>query len=137
MSKLKNILEKMLYLLNKTQKILCVLVLFLTLVRSILECLGVSIIIPVMSVLMESEQFLNSHIAGKILFLHRLNHNELIIFIMGSVIVVYLLKNGFFIFLSWVRIKFACKIQRELSIHMMESYMSRGYQFFCRKVMEN
>lgn len=133
MSKLKNILEKMLYLLNKTQKILCVLVLLLTLVGSILECLGVSIIIPVMSVLMESEQFLNSHIAGKILFLHRLNHNELIIFIMGSVIVVYLLKNGFFIFLSWIRIKFACKIQRELSIHMMESYMSRGYQFFLQK----
>ena len=38
----------------------------------------------------------------------------------------------FFIFLSWIRIKFSCKIQREISIRMMKSYMVRGYQFFLR-----
>ena len=130
LGKLYNILKKMLYLLNRPQKILCGVVLLLTLVGAVLECLGVSVIIPVMSVLMEPNQFLNSSIAEKFPLLHKLDSAELIAFIMGSVIMVYLLKNGFFIFLSWIRIKFSCKIERELSIHMMKSYMSRGYQFF-------
>ncbi len=133
MHKMSNLLKKMAYILNRPQKVLCILVFLLTLFGSILECLGVSIIIPVMGVLMEPEQFLNSSMAKVFPFLHDFDHRELIIFIMGSVIAVYLLKNGFFIFLSWVRIKFSCKIQRELSIHMMESYMSRGYKFFLQK----
>lgn len=133
MHKMSNLLKKMTYILNRPQKILCILVFLLTLFGSLLECLGVSIIIPVMSVLMEPEQFLDSPTAKAFPFLHNFDHRELIIFIMGIVIAVYLLKNCFFIFLSWVRIKFSCKIQRELSIHMMESYMSRGYKFFLQK----
>lgn len=133
MGKLYNILKKMLYLLNRPQKILCAMVFLMTLIGSALECLGVSVIIPVMSVLVEPEQFLNSHIAEYFPFLGLLEHNKLIIFMMACVIMIYLLKNVFFIFLSWVRIKFSCKIQRELSIHMMESYMSRGYRFFLER----
>lgn len=133
MERFFNILKKMIYLLNRPQKILCVLVLLLTLIGSALECFGVSVIIPVMSVLLEPEHFLDSSIAKKFSFMQKLDHNELIIFIIGCVIAIYLVKNAFFILLSWVRIKFSCKIQRELSVHMMESYMSRGYKFFLQK----
>lgn len=133
MGKIQDILKKMTYILNRPQKILCGLVFLLTLLGAVLECLGVSVIIPVMNVLMDPKQFLDSRIAGIFPFLQEFGHNGLIIFIMGGVIAVYLLKNGFFILLSWIRIKFSCKIQRELSIQMMESYMSRGYGFFLRK----
>ncbi len=64
---------------------LCVLVLLLTLFGSALECLGVSIIIPVMGVLMEPEHFLDSRIVRVFPFLQKVDRNGLIFLIMGSV----------------------------------------------------
>lgn len=97
MSKLESCIKKIIYLLNRPQKLLCMLVLLLTLIGSVLECLGVSIIIPVMNLLMEPEQFLNNHWIKNITFLQQLDHNGLVVFVMGSVIIVYLLKNVYFI----------------------------------------
>ena len=45
-------------------------------------------------------------------------------------ILVYMGKNAFLFFLSYVRAKYACKVQRELSVEMMKSYLGRGYSFF-------
>ena len=133
MRKLVNILKEMLYILNRPQKLLCILVFILTCLGSVLECLGVSIIIPVVNMILEPEQLLGSDTVQKFSFLACLDYNELVMLVIGGVIGVYLFKNIFFIFLSWFRIKFACKIQREVSIRMMESYISRGYQFFLQK----
>lgn len=133
MKNLNIVLKKMIYILNCPQKILCVLVFMLTCVGSFLECLGVSIIIPMVNVILNPEKLFENSIVQRFHFLRSIDYETMVAAVVCSVIVVYLLKNGFFIFLSWVRIKFSCKIQREMSIRMMESYMSRGYQFFLQK----
>lgn len=135
MNKFKQVINKMLYILNRPQKILCILVFALTCMGSILECIGVSVIVPLVNVIVDPQAVETSDIFGKIPYIGRLSYAGIIAFIVGGVILVYLFKNGFFIFLSWVRIKFSCKIQREISIRMMESYMSRGYQYFLKKDM--
>ena len=133
MNKFKQVINKMLYILNRPQKILCLLVLFLTCVGSFLECIGVSVIIPLVNVIVDPQAVEKSSLLGSIPYVIKLSYSGIVAFIVGGVILVYLFKNGFFIFLSWVRIKFSCKIQREVSIRMMESYMSRGYQYFLKK----
>lgn len=133
MKNLNIVLKKMIYILNRPQKILCILVFMLTCVGSFLECLGVSIIIPMVNVILNPEKLFENSIVQRFHFLRSIDYETMVAAVVCSVIAVYLLKNGFFIFLSWVRIKFSCKIQREMSIRMMESYMSRGYQFFLQK----
>ena len=133
MKNLNIVLKKMIYILNRPQKILCVLVFMLTCVGSFLECLGVSIIIPMVNVILNPEKLFENSIVQRFHILRSIDYETMVAAVVCSLIVVYLLKNGFFIFLSWVRIKFSCKIQREMSIRMMESYMSRGYQFFLQK----
>lgn len=133
MKNLNIVLKKMIYILNRPQKILCILVFMLTCVGSFLECLGVSIIIPMVNVILNPEKLFENSIVQRFHFLRSIDYETMVAVVVCSVIAVYLLKNGFFIFLSWVRIKFSCKIQREMSIRMMESYMSRGYQFFLQK----
>lgn len=133
MKKVKELLKKMSYILNRFQKILCVIVCGLTIIGSILECLGVTIIIPMVNVILSPETLMNSKYISQIPFIVNMEYRELVLFIVGGVIVMYLFKNAFFIFMSWFRVKFSCKIQREISINMMESYMSRGYQFFLNK----
>lgn len=132
MSKIKNVIKQMFYILNRPQKILCMLVFFATCVGSLLECLGVSVIIPVVNVILDPDKVRNSAIVQYYTILRNLSDDELVIGIVFFVIIIYLFKNAFFIFLSWIRIKFSCKIQREISIRMMKSYMVRGYQFFLK-----
>lgn len=133
MKKLKQIVNKMLHVLNRPQKILCVLVFILTCIGSVLECLGVSVIVPLVNVIMDPEAIESNELLTQIPLIKDFNYDGLIAVVVGGIIVLYLVKNGFFIFLSWVRITFSCKIQREISIRMMESYMGRGYQFFLKK----
>lgn len=133
MKKVRDLLKKMSYILNRFQKILCVMVCGLTIIGSILECLGVTIIIPMVNVILSPEELMNNRYISQIPLIVDMEYKGLVLLIVGGVIAMYLLKNAFFIFMSWFRVKFSCKIQREISIRMMESYMSRGYQFFLDK----
>lgn len=133
MRKFKDVIVKLMYILNRQQKMLSILVLVVTCLGSILECLGVSMIIPVVNAILMPEALINSELFQSNIFLKKMDYSSLVILVTGATIIVYLLKNTFFICLSWVRIKFSCKIQREISIRMMESYMSRGYQFFLER----
>ena len=128
--KLNDLVKKMMYILNNKQIFLCVVVLLFTIIGAGLECLGVSIVVPLVNVIMSPESLMKNRILDDTSIATDWGYSGVVVCIVGTVVVVYLLKNLFFIFLSWFRIKFACKIQREISIHMMESYMSRGYQFF-------
>lgn len=133
MKKIKDLVKKMLYILNRNQKILCIMVFLLTTLGSILECLGVTIIIPMVNVILLPDALLNNQYIKEIPYITNFGYTGLVTLIIGGVIALYIIKNSFFIFMSWFRVKFACKIQREISVKMMESYMHRGYQFFLNK----
>lgn len=130
MGQIKTLIRKTLYVMEHTQKILCVLVFFLTSVGSVFELLGVSAIIPLVSVIQSPDLLLNSKYFKNQKMLSELTYNQLLILICGVTIVIYVIKNLYFIFLAWLRTKFSCKIEREMSVRMLSSYFSRGYQFF-------
>jgi len=124
------IFRKLYEILSIPQRVLCGSVLVLTVLGSIFECVGVTAIIPVVNVILNPNEIRESIIIKRVLHVDAWSDSEIICLIMGGVIIIYIVKNTFFVFLSWVRIKFACKIQREVSILLMKSYMQRGYSFF-------
>lgn len=130
MKQLKRTFEKTLYILEKPQKVLCALVFLLTCLGSALECLGVSAIIPLVYVIQEPSEILDSEFVKNSPILHGITYIQLVFAIGIGIVLLYVVKNVFFIFLSWVQVKFSCKIQREISVKMLSSYLSRGYQFF-------
>lgn len=134
MNKLKSVQDiwkKYKFLLTTSQKRWGVVIMVMTLIGAACETLGVSIIIPLVQVMIAPQQLRsNSIVAPVIVYLH-LDSDAALIWAIGvSVIGVYLIKNLFLFLLSYVRIKYACKIQRELSVEMIDSYMRRGYIFF-------
>lgn len=120
-------------ILNTKQKILCVVVFVCSCAGAVLECLGVSVIVPFVSVLVDRDAIGSNEYIQGISFLRDAPYQNLVIFLCGSVVAIYLLKNLYFIFLSWLRIKFSAKIQRELSVKILISYLNRGYEFFLGK----
>lgn len=130
MKQLKMMLKKTLYVMDTPQRVLCVVVFFLICLGSALECLGVSAIIPLVSIIQNPDAIGNNAFLGKWEWLANLSYSQVITYVGGGVICIYVFKNMYFIFLSWVRAKFSRKIGREISVKMFSSYLSRGYQFF-------
>lgn len=130
MGQIKTLIRKTIYIMDHTQRVLCILVLFLTSVGSFLELLGVSAIIPLVSVIQNPDLLFNSKFFIDHEMFSKLTYNQLLILISGGTIAVYAIKNIYFVFLAWLRVKFSCKIEREMSVKMLSSYLSRGYQFF-------
>lgn len=120
-------------ILSTQQKIICAFVFICSCFSAVLECLGVSVIIPFVTILVDETAISQNKYIQGISVLHNATYQELVIILCGFVIFVYLFKNIFFIFLSWLRIKFSAKIQREISIKILVSYLSRGYEFFLGK----
>ncbi len=130
MQQIKAILKKTLYVLDKPQKVLCFFVFILTCAGAAFECLGVSAIIPLVSAIQDPGLIMDSDFFKNHPSLMALTYNEVIGIIGGGVILLYVIKNLYFIFMSWIRVKFSGKIGREISVKMFASYLSRGYEFF-------
>lgn len=128
---LKEILQKMSFILTSSQKKWGCVVVVLTIIGAGCETLGVSIILPLVQVMIAPQQLRENAIVAPIIdFLH-LDTDEFLIWAIGFVvIVVYLAKNLILLLLCYVRTGYACKVQRELATDMLESYMKRGYVFF-------
>ena len=128
---IKDIWNKYSFILTTSQKRWGVVVILLTLVGAVCETLGVSIILPLVQVMIAPQQLRENALLKPILEEFGLNTDSSLMWAMGiAVIIVYLIKNLLLLLLSYVRIKYSCKVQRELSIEMMQSYMERGYVFF-------
>lgn len=134
MHKLKNLSDyggKVLFILTPQQKKWGIVLMVLTLVGALAETLGVSAIFPLVQVMIEPSVLRKYDIVNNILNLIPISGDIELIWLVGLfVILIYILKNSYLLFLSYVRVKYACKVQRELSVEMMESYMKRGYTFF-------
>ncbi|MCR5502505.1 MAG: ABC transporter ATP-binding protein/permease [Lachnospiraceae bacterium] len=130
MEQLKTVIRKTLFIMNRPQKILGLFVLILTFIGSGLELLGVSAIIPLVNVIQDADTVMKSDLVKSHSFLQSLSYRQMVLLITAGVILLYTVKNAYFIFLSWFRVKFSCKIQREISVKMLASYLSRGYQYF-------
>ena len=126
-----DIWRKIQKILDRKQKILGILIFILTLIGSFMEMLGVSVILPLVQVMISPEKFRKITIINSICNLLKIeNNSQLLILVVIGVILVYLLKNLYLVLLCYIRIKYSAKIQRELSIKMMNSYASRGFEFF-------
>ena len=129
----KNELHKLFYILNKEQKLYGILVFFCSLLGSILEVFGVGIIMPMVQAFMDVDKLMQNKWAlmmAASMGIKTSDTSKIVVMITVGVILVFLIKNLYFIFLSWVRIKYSCKVSRELSTRMMSNYMKRGYEFF-------
>lgn len=131
LNKVKDIWNKFQFILTKRQKYLAVVIMLMTLVGAVVETLGVSIIIPFVQAMMEPEALMdNKYIRPVVDIFHIGSAAQLVMMLGIGIALVYLFKNSYLTLLSYCRIRYSTRVQRELSVLMMKSYMKRGYLFF-------
>ncbi len=130
--KAKDVFGKLSYIMTKQQKAYGIYVIFCILLSSLLELVGVSAIVPLVTALVNPEQILDDNRVQA--FMSKLgiepDRQQMVVFIVIAVIVIYILKNLFFILNTYIQLKYAYKIQRECSESMFSSYVHRGFTFF-------
>ncbi len=118
-------------ILNSNQKKWGIILFFLSLLGAVAETLGVSIILPLVQVMVEPSDLLEYEIIAKICDVLQIKDtNMLLLLAAGGVVLIYIIKNVYLCFLSWIRVRYTTNVQRELSVKMFRSYMKRGYSFF-------
>lgn len=131
LKKIKDLWHKFQVILSKSQKMWAATVFGLTLIGAIIETIGVSVIIPLIQVMVQPDVIRENEIGAKVLsYIGPATDRQIMYLVGAAVIVVYVLKNVYLSCLAYVRIKFSCKVQRELSVKIANSYVRRGYPFF-------
>ena len=128
---LKALVSRLYDILTKRQKLLGVVLLLMTFFNAILQTLGVSIIVPLVTAMTNADSLMKSE---SISFVCRLLniHSASVFFIFICIVTIflYLFKDAFCVFQLWVGARYSNKIQRELSSTILENYMKKSYDFF-------
>lgn len=130
---MEKIFRKLMVLLDKKQKHKMVLLVFLMLIGAVLETLGVSMILPVMSVVMEENAVQKHAYLQVICDLFHIAYDDtrtLMILVMVGLIVIFAVKNVFLFFQQKVQLKFVYTNQFATSRRMMINFMERPYEYY-------
>ncbi len=128
---MRQILKKLNVLLDKKQKRTMLGLVFLMIIGAALQTAGVSMIMPVVSIVMDKQAM---HRPGLLhdmfLLIGGGNETRFTVIVMLGLIGVFIVKNLFLYFQQKLTLAFVYTNQFRTSERMMKNYLRRGYEFF-------
>lgn len=122
------------YIFDRRQKIDTLFMLVLIIIGSALELLGVSAIMPFINAVMDPEKLIATE-PYKTLYitLGFSTSVQFIVFLSLSLIIVYIVKNFFLVYMYSRQYKYIYSNMKALSTKMMKSYLAQPYSFFTHR----
>ena len=117
-------LKKNLYIIDERSKKGIWLILILSIIGTFLELVGVGIVIPLVSLILDKENFLNI-IQNYNIFKDSnfLNKDSILPIGLLFLISVFLIKNLYLAWFSYIKSKYVLNIQVQLSKNLLKSYI--------------
>ena len=126
-------IRKLRVIFTKKQKIKFVILFVMLFAGSVLEFLGVSLVLPFVQLVMEPEGQSSSLFRLPGAWFHLLTGRELL-FVTGILLAaVYILKNSYLLLMKAAELRFIFNNRLELSGRLMRSYMEKPYTFHLEK----
>ena len=118
-------------LLDQKQRIKIGILLVLMIIGALFETVGVTLIIPLVSIIMDPTMIETNSILH---FFYELFHmeskNQYLILIVCALMLSYVIKNGFMLFLYYVQAKFITNNQFLMSKKLLHNFMNRPYEYY-------
>ena len=125
------IFKKMNKLLDVRQKRIMVVIVFLMLIGGVLESLSISVVIPVVSILLDPNAIETNELLAAIYNGLRLqNVTQFTVVMLVALIGAFILKNLFLFLQNVVQLKFVYTNQFATSRRMMINFMKRPYEYY-------
>ncbi len=134
-----SVINNIFFLIEKSLKLKVIYLFLLTLIGTFLETLGVGIILPVLTLIVQGKDALQDML-NKIPFLVEKNinlenytSNDLVVYSIVLIILIFFLKTIFFIFLIWRQNQFAYLVDSYLSKRLFSFYLNKNYLFHAQR----
>ena len=123
-------IKKLNYIFNRKQKIRLFELLFLIIIGTALETVGVAAIVPFISVLMYPDKILNNQYMAYFYNLFGLNSITSFIILLSMVLAfIFVIKNIYLGFMYDAQYHFVYNNQRRLSVRLLTHYLQEPYVF--------
>lgn len=125
------LIRKLLFFLNKRQKIATIFLTIMIFIGALLETLGVSAIIPIAQMMMSPESIYEEQYVVWIADFFNLNGTQTIfMFMLGAMMTIYIVKNLYLLLLSYIQSKFVNDNRAGTQAKLLEWYLNRPYEYF-------
>ena len=123
-------IKKLNEIFNKKQKLAFLGLFVIEFIGSLLELLGVSMLIPFMELVMEPERLMNKPgVSGIMEALHISDSRELIMWVVGAMILIYAIKNLYLVFMTYMQQQVINRNRLDMELQMMSYYVRQPYMF--------
>lgn len=125
------IFKKLNYILDKRQKINIVVLAVMIFIGGILETLSISAMLPVVWVIIDAESVQqNKYCQWAMNFLHLHDMHEFIITLLVLLMIMYLLKNAYLLWLTSEQNRFISGNRNKIISQVLREFLNRPYEFY-------
>lgn len=126
--------KKLNILISRKEKRKGLLLTLLLLIGMIFEVLGIGLLLPILTAILNPEILLENEIIKSIFDFLQINDKDQIVKVaLGSLLLVYLLKSAYLIFLSFYQNKFTSVLSSDLSNKLFKNYLYKDYAFHIKR----
>ena len=123
------LLYKIAYLFDKKQMLQLAGLAVLILIGGILETLGVSMMLPLVQAIMSPDEIMNNELVASIVaFLHIDSSRNLILWLLGATIFLFIFKNVYLLFQTYVQNTFVTRNRNRMISRVMREFLNRPYE---------
>ena len=129
-----NVVRQLNYIFSRGQKIKMIILAFAMLIGACFEVIGVAAIMPLVEIITTPNQIHDNQIYNMLFVTFGFNSDkQFIVFFIGMLIIIYIVKNTYIIMLSDLQNKFSLNNQRNIAMKLMDCYMHQTYLFHLSK----
>ncbi len=123
------LLQKIAYLFDRKQLWQLGGLAVLILIGGILETLGVSMMLPVAEAVMAPDKVMENELVGRITALLGITSpRQLIVWMLGALIAIFIFKNAYLLFLTFVQNTFVTRNRNRMISRVMREFLNRPYE---------
>lgn len=131
---MSDLLEKARYIFTKNQKIKLLILFFLMVGGALFETLGISLIIPFISVVAAPDSIIKQPILAYFYNLLNLKtSNEFLILLALLLVFLYAFKSAYMFMMYKLQYRFVYNNQMRLSAKLMDCYLKKSYEYHINK----
>ncbi len=126
---IRNIISRVNRILDRWQKTKLAALFFIILAGSLLETLGVSAVLPLVDIISNPEKMNTGNYKKLADFLGVVDIKQFVLVLALSLIVIYIIKNIYILFMYGIQFRFVFNNQRRVSKRLLECYMKQDYLY--------
>lgn len=124
-------LKKLSSILDRQQKTKILGLTVLILIGGILETAGISLILPLLSAILDEEEFASNEIVVSIMQIFGLQEMRTFIFILlFCLIFVYIFKCAYLVWLTYIQSRFVNKNRARCTTNLLSQFLHRPYEYY-------